>query len=402
MNFVRNLALLLIILTFMSCATIKKKLGMEEGAATTGTALNIIISEGKSGLTEKQGLYKVIKGMTGPTNTVILYDASASMNYETPVETKAGEEQTQKRYELAYGGLTKLAEIFDENDKIWLVVFGSKVPYELTKSKKSNQINCEKAFISHSDVVSVYGEKDGGYDYKEFMSAITYLESGDSYIGDTPIGYAILKALEFLESKPNSKIILITDGEETAPLLAEMISRRSGEEEKLRKKYTDYDAVTISASSALEKARGKGIYFTPILCGLKSVTKNRATSDTEVETTRSFYKKLAKESGSVPIEVSSAEGLASAFIDAEVINLTYDVYNYVPLPDVYKKIPLLPDQKVGTGNTGVPMKLDPGKYRIQVHTTPPVETNVTIEADKPNTYVLMTGDDGTFKLVPSK
>ncbi len=395
----RNLSLVLLAFALVSCAAIKQKFG---GTETSDTTFSLVMDKGESGLGTKEKVYKIVKNMVGPSNTVILYDASGSMHYETP----AGEDSSkkvQKRYELAYQGLTKVSELFDENDKVWLLVFGTKVPYELSEGKSLKNIDFEKAFRTHSDIVQVYGQKDAGYNRAKFVSAIRFLNSDKAYIGDTPIGYSVVKATELLESKPNAKIVLITDGQETSPILANAISGKKGWEKKLRSKYPDYDNILISASAALEKAVEKKIHFTPILCGLKSITKNRTTTDREVAETRAFYENLAHETGSAALEASSSEGLASAVMDAEAASLTYEVFRAIPLLD---KVPVLkdnlPDQKIAEGKTGVPINLEPGTYRLVLHTTPSIETEITVREHTANVYVLKSADGGAMKIVPSE
>ncbi|OQX26706.1 MAG: hypothetical protein BWK80_09060 [Desulfobacteraceae bacterium IS3] len=387
MKMFRMLSVVLLAFTLVSCAAIKQKL---EGLGTSGTTFNLVMDKGKSGLETKEKVYKVVKSMVGPSNTVIVYDASGSMHYETPVGDDSAK-KSQKRYELAYQGLTKVAEIFDQNDKVWLLVFGTKVPYELSEGRSLKDINFEKAFRTHSDIVQVYGEKDAGYNREKFMSAIRFLKSGKAYIGDTPIGYSVVKATALLESKPNAKIVLITDGQETSPVLAKAIAGKKSQEKKLKAKYPDYNDILISASDALERAVQKKIHFTPILCGLKSITKNRTTTDKEVAETRAFYENLAHETGSAALEASSSEGLASAVMDAEAASLTYEIFKGD-----------LPEQKIAEGKAGVPLNLDPGTYRLVVNTVPRIETEITVKEHTANVYVLKSAEGGAMKVVPSE
>jgi hypothetical protein len=386
----KKLAVLAIVMAAVAgCATIKQRLGLNEE-----TTFNIVVDKDGAGLKGKQDVYNAIKNMIGPSNTVIIYDASGSMRYETRVE---GEKQTQKRYELAYQGLAKISELFDEKDHVSLLVFGSKIPYALSEGKKTERVNFEKAMKTHSDIVKVYEADEAGYNHEKFMSAVSFLKSEDAYIGDTPIGHAVLKAADLLENKENAKIILITDGYESTPELAAALAGDKKWEEKLKTKYADYDNVLIPAGTSLEKALEKKISFTPILCGLKSVTKDRSTTDREAAEIRAFYEALAKQAGSVVMEASSAEGLASAVIDAESAGLTYTVYKKLP---VIEK--LMPKTKVAEGKAGIPIKLDAGEYHVVLNTVPPIEKVVTVKEGRENTYFLRIGKDGIMDIVPSE
>ncbi|OQY59678.1 MAG: hypothetical protein B6245_05220 [Desulfobacteraceae bacterium 4572_88] len=381
MNISKKVILLLLItVVFAGCSAIRQKFAAYLGKPDTTLS---IVSAGEGVSPEgKKELYKAVRKMIGPSSTVILYDASGSMIYDT--------QQNLRRYELAYKGLTQIAGLFGEDDKIWLLVFGSKVPFELTKDRRITQKNYEKAFKSHTDVISVY-DGTSGYDHAAFMSAIRFLGSRNAYIGDTPIGYAVLKAGEILKSVSGGKIILITDGEETGPILADGISRNKAWEDELREKYPHYDEVTISAASALDRVTSGEIYFTPILCGLENAGGNRVTTDGEIEKIRLFYENLAQATGSIVLQVSSAEGLVSAFIDAELVSLGYEIY---------RGHEVLPEKKVGEGHIGVPVKLDAGKYRVVANTNPPTERDVVVKGGKSNIYVLIVDSDGLLQFIP--
>lgn len=390
MKGLKKIAVLAVIMVMAAgCATIKQRLGFNKE-----TTFNIVIDKAGTGLKERQDIYNAIKNMVGPSNTVIIYDASGSMRYETRVD---GEKQTQKRYELAYQGLAKISELFDEKDHVSLLVFGSKIPYALSEGKKTERINFEKAMKTHSDIVKVYEADEAGFNHEKFMTAIRFLKSEDAYIGDTPIGNAVLKAVDLLENKENAKIILITDGYESTPELADALAKNAKWEEKLKAKYADYDNILIPAGASLEKAIEKKVSFTPILCGLKSVTKERSNTDREAAEIRTFYQDLAKQAGSVVMEASSSEGLASAVMDAEATGLTYTVYKKLP---VIEKV--MPKTKVAEGKTGVPIKLDSGEYHVVVNTVPPIEKVVTVKEGRENTYFLKIGGDGILDVVPSE
>lgn len=382
MKLAKTLIVLVLMLSLVGCTAIRRKLGLDPEHNF------LIITEKSDATLEKKGdTYKKLKKMTGPSNTVIIYDASASMQYLTPI----GDGVSQPRYKLAYKGLTRIAKLFNEDDQVWLLVFGSKVPFELTESKSQQEIDFDRAYQAHQDVELIYGEKEAGFNYNTFISKIHHLKSGKSYIGDTPIGYAITRAAALLEGSADGQIILLTDGQETGPLLDEYLSQWPDRKKSFKRSHPRYDQVTISASQALEQVENKTIYFTPILVGLKSVTPERETSPAEIEATRGFYQELARESGSVYLEATSADELTSAFINAEIMNLSYDLYQDAP-----KK----PEKKVASGNIGVPIYVKPGDYRLVIHTMPPFQDQVAVKGGYTNVYVLTADSQGNLRIDP--
>jgi len=79
---------------------------------------------------------------------------------------------------------------------VWLVVFGSKKPFGSSRMERSIERIICGPWEAGSDVEVVFSSKAGFDEKKTFLESIKYLESEKAYIGDTPIGYSILKAHE--------------------------------------------------------------------------------------------------------------------------------------------------------------------------------------------------------------
>jgi hypothetical protein len=218
------------------------------------------------------------------------------------------------------------------------------------------------------------------------LAAIHFLGAEKAYIGDTPIGYSVLKAHGLLKGLSRATVILITDGEETGPLLSQNIARDKAWEQKLRKQYPNLDELTLSAFDAIKKLVDEKIHFHPILYGL------RGSGDKEAQKARDFYHKLATASGSVYLEAATPQDLLNAFMEAEMMSITYGLYSTTP----EKK-----GQLTARGKVGIPLMVEEGKYLLRTDTEKPFEQEVELKAGKKNIYYYNIDPQGRLKVISS-
>src|SRR4030042_2858621 len=197
-------------------------------------------------LEKKKEIYHALKNLSGQSHIVIIYDASGSMR-------EGLGEKEQKRFEAAYEGLIQIVTLFKPNDQVGLIVFGSKKLAGLTSDGVIIRKDYIRAMEACGDVEIIFSPQKKGFNQKEFLTAIHFLGSEKAYIGDTPIGYSVLKPHSLLKGLPNATAILITDGEETGPLLAQTASKDKAWEQRLKKQYPNLDDLTISAFDSIKK-----------------------------------------------------------------------------------------------------------------------------------------------------
>jgi hypothetical protein len=344
--------------------------------------------EGQKDLTEdllakKKEVYSALKRLSSKHNGVIVYDASGSMTAKLPG-------MSLKRYEAAYEGLKKIGNLFSRDDNVWLIVFGSKKPFGIIQDGGLYRKDYMRAVEAGNDVEVVFRSKDTGFDEEEFLGSIKYLESEKAYIGDTPIGYSILKAQEILNGLPNAKVILISDGEETGPLLAQNISKSKAWEQKIRAKYSHLDGITISAEEAINRLVQDGVSFTPIIYGLTDQVAASATDERNVQSIRSFYQKMASASGSIYLEAVTPLELLNAFMDAEMMSIAYTLFS----SEDEKK-----GEPVAKGKIGIPITIKEGQYLLRTNTEQPFETEVEANPGEKNIHVFDIDREGKLKIV---
>ncbi|MDI7259583.1 MAG: hypothetical protein QME90_06655 [Thermodesulfobacteriota bacterium] len=331
----------------------------------------------REALEKKKEIYHALKNLTGQSRIVIIYDASGSMREKL-------EGKDLKRFEAAYDGLIQIVTLFGSKDQVRLLVFGSKKSPGLSSEGIIIRKDYIRAMEACADVELVYSSPKEGFDQKDFLKAIQFLGSDKAYIGDTPIGYSVLKAHSLLRGLPNSTAILITDGEETGPLLAQNIAKDKAWEQRLKREYPNFDDLTVSAFDSIKKLVDEKIHFSPILYGL------RGPDDKEGKKIRDFYHKLATASGSVYLEAASPHELLSAFIDAEIMSFTYGLYSTEP----DKK-----GQVVAKGKVGIPLTIEEGKYLLRTDTEKPFEQEVELKPRVKNVYSFNINKDGKMSLV---
>jgi hypothetical protein len=290
----------------------------------------------------------------------------------------------QKRFEAAYEGLKQIVPLFRSKDDVRLVVFGSKKLSGLTSEGVIIRKDYIRAMEACGDVELVYSSPREGFDPKGVLKAIHFLGSEKAYIGDTPIGYSVLKAHSLLKGLSNSMAILITDGEETGPLLAQNISKDKAWEQRLKKQYSNFDDLTVSAFDSIKKLVDEKIHFSPILYGL------RGPEDKEGKKIRDFYHKLATASGSAYLEAVTPHELLNAFMDAEMMSFTYGLYS----TESDKK-----GQLMAKGKVGIPLTIDEGKYLLRTDTEKPFEQEVELKPRVKNVYSFNINKDGKMSLM---
>lgn len=328
-------------------------------------------------LEKKKEIYHALKNLSGQAHIVIIYDASGSMR------EKLGS-RDQKRYEAAYEGLKEIVSLFRSKDDVKLLVFGSKKPSGLTSDGVIIRRDYLRAMEACGDVELIYSSPKEGFDPKAFLKAIQFLGSEKAYIGDTPIGYSVLKAHSLLKGLPNATAILITDGEETGPLLAQNIAKDKAWEQRLRKQYPNFEEMTISAFDSIKKLVDEKIHFSPILYGL------RGPEDQEGKKIREFYHKLATSSGSIYLEAATPQELLSAFMEAEIMSFTYGLYSMEP----DKK-----GQLVAKGKVGIPLTIEAGKYFLRTDTEKPFEQEIQLKPQPKNIFSFHISREGKMSLV---
>lgn len=328
-------------------------------------------------LAKKKAIYDAIKNLTGQSHIMIIYDASGSMREKL-------EGKDLKRFEAAYEGLIQIVTLFGSKDQVRLLVFGSKKPPGLSSEGVIIRKDYVRAMEACADVELVYSSPKEGFDQKDFLKAIHFLGSEKAYIGDTPIGHSVLKAYSLLKGLPNSTAILITDGEETGPLLAQNISKDKAWEQRLRREYSNFDELTISAFDSIKKLVDEKIHFSPILYGL------RGPEDKEGQKIRDFYHKLATASGSVYLEAATPHELLNAFMDAEMMSFAYGLYS----TESDKK-----GQRMAKGKVGIPLMIEEGKYLLRTDTEKPFEQEVELRPRVKNVYSFNINKDGKMSLM---
>jgi hypothetical protein len=355
------------------------------------TEFLLLSSKSQAGKTEKleeamenkKAVYHALKSLSSKNNIVIIYDASGSMRDRI-------KEGGPKKFEAAYEGLKQIGTLFRQSDNVKLFVFGSKKSSGITNEGLIPRKDYFRAVEASSDVELIYSSLQEGFNQKDFLATIRFLSSENTYIGDTPIGYSVLKVHQVLRGAPNAKVILITDGLETGPLLAQNISKDKGAEERLRKKYPNYDDFTISASESIKKLVDNNIHFSPILYGLGGSMGEKSVREKENQNIRDFYQKLATESGSIYIEAVTPLELLNAFMDAEMISLTYGLYSLEP----NKK-----NQLVAKGKMGISLMVEDGRYLLKIETEQPFEQVVELRPQVRNIYFFNIDKDGKLKLI---
>jgi hypothetical protein len=333
-------------------------------------------------LAKKRAVYSALKRLSSEHNVVIVYDASGSMTAKLPG-------MNLKRYEAAYEGLKRIGNLFNRDDNVWLIVFGSKKPFGVQEGGLYRK-DYIRAVEAGNDVEVVFSSKGKGFDEKEFLTSIKYLESGKAYIGDTPIGYSILKAQEILKGLPNAKVILISDGEETGPLLAQYVSKDKAWEQKIRAKYPHLDEITISAGDAIDRLVSDGASFSPIIYGVTDQVAGGVSDERNVQSIRTFYQKMASASGSIYLEAVTPLGVLNAFMDAEMMSIAYALY---PAVSAQKNEPM------AKGKVGVPITIKEGSYLLRTETEQPFKSGVEAKPGEKNTYAFDIDGDGKLKIV---
>jgi len=328
-------------------------------------------------LEKKKEIYHALKNLSGQSHIIIIYDASGSMR------ERLGEKE-QKRFEAAFEGLKQIVSLFRPKDDVRLVVFGSKKLSGLTSEGVIIRKDYVRAMEACGDVELVYNSPKEGFDQKDLFKAIQFLGSEKAYIGDTPIGYSVLKAHSLLKGLPNSTAILITDGEETGPLLAQNISKDKAWEQRLKRDYPNFDDLTVSAFDSIKKLVDEKIHFSPILYGL------RGPGDKEAQKIRDFYHKLATASGSASLEAATPHELLNAFMDAEMMSFTYGLYS----TESDKK-----GQLMAKGKLGIPLMIEEGKYLLRIDTEKPFEQEVELKPRVKNVYSFNINKEGKMSLV---
>jgi hypothetical protein len=322
-------------------------------------------------------IYHALKNLSGESHIVIIYDASGSMR------ERLGEKE-QKRFEAAYEGLKQIVSLFRPKDDVRVVVFGSKKVSGLTPEGVIIRKDYLRAMEACGDVELVYSSPKEGFDPKDFLKAIHFLGSEKAYIGETPIGYSVLKAHSLLKGLPNATAILITDGEETGPLLAQNISKDKAWEQRLKRDYSNFDELTISAFDSIKNLVDEKIHFSPILYGL------RGSGDKEAQKIRDFYHKLATASGSASLEAATPHELLNAFMEAEMMSFTYGLYS----TETDKK-----GQWMAKGKVGIPLMIEEGKYLLRTDTEKPFEQEIELKPRVKNVYSFNINKDGKMGLV---
>jgi len=334
-------------------------------------------------LAKKKKVYSALKKLNSKHNVVIVYDASGSMTTKLPG-------MNQKRYEAAYEGLKKIGNLFSKDDNVWLIVFGSRKPFGILQDGGLYRRDYLRAAEAGNDVEMVFHSRDTGFDEKEFLTSINYLKSEKSYIGDTPIGYSILKAQEILKGLPNANVILISDGEETGPLLAQNISKSKAWEQRIKAKYPHLDKITVSAEKAIDGLVGEGVSFTPIIYGVMNKKAGGSADERSVQSIRAFYQRMATASGSIYLEAATPLELLNTFMDAEMVTITYTLSS----PEDTKK-----GKPAMKGKIGVPITIPEGRYLLRTNTDQPFTAEVEAKPGEKNIHVFDVNEEGNLKIV---
>jgi hypothetical protein len=182
---------------------------------------------------------------------------------------------------------------------------------------------------------------------------------------------------------------LITDGEETGPLLAQSVSKDKAWEERLRKKYPNYDELTISALESIKKLVADNIHFSPIIYGLGVSVAGKPIGEKQIQSISEFYHNLATESGSIYLEAVTPLELLNAFLDAEMMSLTYGLYS------------LEPDNKnqlTAKGKAGIALIAEEKRYLLKTNTEQTFEQVVELRPQVKNVYFFNLDKKGQLRI----
>ena len=142
--------------------------------------------------------------------------------------------------------------------------------------------------------------------------------------------------------------------------------------------------------SALDAVKGlvkDHIHFSPIIYGLRS----SPGGGKEAQGLKDFYQKLASESGGVSLEAVTPLEVLNAFMDAEMMSLTYGLYALEGGSGA---------QFVAQGKVGVPLIVEVGRYRLRVNTERPLEQEIELKPQAKNGFVFNIDQGGKLKIVP--
>ncbi|MBF0520970.1 MAG: VWA domain-containing protein [Nitrospirae bacterium] len=160
--------------------------------------------------------YSFINNIKSPESVVIIYDASGSMKW--PTKPKG-----EPRYKESLRSFQRYVNSIKDKHNVGLLVFGSKDPSGIFNGRVLNSQAAARSCNNDIKLV-VPLEK---FNKANFDSKIKFLEQKDAYKGDTPIGNAIMKAVDILNKQggDRKRILIITDGvEECAGLVKGTVS----------------------------------------------------------------------------------------------------------------------------------------------------------------------------------
>lgn len=292
-----------------------------------------------------ESAYQLISNIKSPENIIIIYDASGSMHWPTVVDG-------EPRYKTAHKALTKYVAGIKEKHNVGLIVFGSRYASGIFGGKINNLAAAKKSCNTDIDVVVPLAK----FNRDSFAPVLDQLSQYNSYKGDTPIGNAIMKAVESLKSAPGERkhIILITDGEE------ECYSKDSNK------------AVpgSMSPEKAVKMATENGILVNIVAHGI-----GRGKGGVLIGKSEAAIRSLKNLVTGVFIEASAGEDIMTALMKVELESFYFDV--------------LGPDGKVvAKSRIGKPTKIDLTPYSLM---------NFSLANGNRIKFTLSTQGEQTFK-----
>jgi hypothetical protein len=102
---------------------------------------------------------------------------------------------------------------------------------------------------------------------------------------------------------------------------------------------------------------------------------------------------MASASGSIYLEAVTPSELLNAFMDAEMVSITYTLSS----PEDTKK-----GEPIAKGKIGVPITIPEGRYQLRTNTDQPFTAEVEAKPGEKNIHVFDVNEEGNLKIVRVK
>lgn len=287
---------------------------------------------------------KVLYKLKNPSSTIVIYDASGSMQW--PLALPLVEGYKTPRFEPGQKAIVDFIRKANPSDLFGLIVFGHRLPSGEEGSKQRLE-SCEDIEL----MIPLREDKD------RMINAITALKLKD-HRGDTPLEMAIRAATEVLKDKiGEKKIVLVTDG---------------------------YDECGGRPEKAAKEAARFGIKVHTLAYGIGIIKKKdgKLMEDKALALEiREILKECANAGGGLFFDTKGAEELYRAIIKVELAVFTYTIKD-------------ISGKEILKGNLGHKFFLDAGQYEIVFNTDKPFSEKVEVKPAKNTKIFIALSKDG--------